>query len=50
MDLRRSLEKILPVKPKMVGLDSRTGGNDGGIFFLQKWLKMVRKNRLGSWN
>ena len=29
---RRSLEKIILVKPEVVGMDSRLRGNDGGIF------------------
>ena len=37
--LRRFLEKVIPVKPKFVGLDSRLRGNDDGIFFPGKHVK-----------
>ena len=41
--LRRFLGKILPVQPKVFGLDSHLRGNDGGIFFPRKWLILSEK-------
>ena len=46
MRLKTIAEKNIPVKPKSIGLDSRVGGNDGGIFIPEKTLNLMKSRSL----